>query len=349
MSMVLKKGGYEVDEAADGEEGFEKALRGVPDLIVSDVEMPRMGGYALLEKVQSEKSLSTIPFVFLTGKGGKPDMREGMEKGADDYITKPFHPEELLKAIETRLKKHAAMLEQSEKKLEELRGSISLALPHELRTPLHGILGFADSIITGADALKPEEIAELGTRIKGSATRLHRIIENFLIYAQIEVIASDEKVVRLLRRERLTEAGTLIGLVAKKKAREYDRSQDLQLDVHDGDVGISQDYLTRVIDELVDNAFKFSGGGTPVMVSANASSGGFLITVADSGRGMTAEEVLRIGALMQFNRRLHEQRGTGLGFAIAKRLVEIHGGEVKIESNLGAGTKVLLVLPAPVL
>jgi len=218
-----------------------------------------------------------------------------------------------------------------------------------LRTPLHGILGFADSIITGADALKPEETAELGSRIKASAARLHRVIENFLIYAQIEVMASDEKAVKLLRQERLTDAGTLIGLLAKKKAREYDRSQDLQLDVHDGEVGISQEYLTRVFDELVDNAFKFSEAATPVVVSVQSSSDGFSVTISDSGRGMTAEELKRIGAYMQFNRRLHEQQGAGLGLTIARRLVEIHGGQVRIQSDSGAGTKVVLMLPAPVL
>ncbi|HLA69592.1 MAG TPA: response regulator [Bacteroidota bacterium] len=345
MAVLLKSGGYEVDEAADGDEGFQQARQNPPDLIVSDVEMPGLGGYDFLEKIRLEKSLSTIPFVFLTGRGEKPQMREGMEKGADDYITKPFHAGELLRAIESRLKKHAAMLGQADKKLEELRGSISLALPHELRTPLHGILGFADSIISGADTLKPVETAELGNRIKASAARLHRVIENFLIYAQIELIASDEKALKVLRQDKLADAGTLIGLLAKKKGREYERPQDLHLDTDEGEVGISQEYLARVIDELVDNAFKFSEHGTPVMVTANSSSTGFLITVADSGRGMTAEEVLRIGAFTQFNRRLHEQQGTGLGLAIAKRLVEIHGGSVMIESEPGVGTRVLLVLP----
>lgn len=345
MSIILKRGGYEVDEAADGEEGFERARGNVPDLIVSDIEMPRLGGYELLKRIRLEKSLSSIPFVFLTGKGEKPDIRKGMEKGADDYITKPFHAEELLKAIETRLKKHAAILEQSEKKLGDLRGSISLALPHELRTPLTGILGFADLLIEGADELKPGETAEMGTHIKASAARLHRVIENFLIYAQIEVIASDEGRVKLLRQQRLAKAGTLIGLLARKKAREYDRIHDLRVDVHDGEAGISQEYLTRIIDELADNAFKFSAAGTKVSVTSIVDKNEFVLTIADRGRGMTQEQIASLGAYLQFDRKFHEQQGTGLGLTIAKRLTEIFGGRMELDNRSEQGLTVHIYLP----
>ena len=179
-----------------------------------------------------------------------------------------------------------------------------------------------------------------------SYNRPYLVIENFLFYARIEVIASDEKAVKLLRQDRVTEAGTLIGLLAKKKAREYNRGQDLQLDVRDEDAGISQEYLTRVIDELVDNAFKFSEAGTPVVVSVHSSSDGLSVTIRDSGRGMTLKEVARIGASMQFNRRMFEQQGTGLGLTIAQRLVKIHGGTMRIESKQGIGTTVTLNLPS---
>jgi len=117
------------------------------------------------------------------------------------------------------------------------------------------------------------------------------------------------------------------------------------LDVHDGDAGISQEYLTRVIDELVDNAFKFSKAGTQVVVSVHSSSDGLSVTIRDSGRGMTLEEVARIGAYMQFNRRLHEQQGTGLGLATAKRLIEIFGGRMELDNSSGQGLTVHIYLP----
>lgn len=102
---ILELADYQVDTAANGKEGYEMALKGLPDLIICDIMMPVLDGYGLLHLISKNKNLKSIPFIFLTAKTERGDFRKGMEMGADDYITKPFTDIELLNAIESRLQK----------------------------------------------------------------------------------------------------------------------------------------------------------------------------------------------------------------------------------------------------
>src|SRR5262249_38667143 len=120
------------------------------------------------------------------------------------------------------------------------------------------------------------------------------------------------------------------------KAQQIDRRQDLRLDVEDVEaIGIGEDYLRKIIEELIDNAFKFSFANSPVSVSTSVEGNYYVLSVSNQGRGMTPEQIAQVGAYMQFERRIHEQQGAGLGLIICKRLAEIHGGELSIESVPG--------------
>src|SRR5215831_3841679 len=147
IGETLKVNGYNVFVAEDGLEGVHLAQQYLPDLILCDVNMPQLDGYATLTALRQNSSTATIPFIFLTGIADKMNIRQGMELGADDYLTKPFTIAELIATVKARLEKQAAIKRQAERKLEELRGNISLALPHELLTPLTGILGLSSLLM----------------------------------------------------------------------------------------------------------------------------------------------------------------------------------------------------------
>jgi CheY-like chemotaxis protein/CRP-like cAMP-binding protein len=102
---ILELAGYEITTATNGKEGFEMAVKEIPDLIICDIMMPVLDGYGLLHLINKHENLKTVPFIFLTAKTERIDFRKGMEMGADDYITKPFTDIELLNAIESRLRK----------------------------------------------------------------------------------------------------------------------------------------------------------------------------------------------------------------------------------------------------
>ncbi|MDE3212189.1 MAG: response regulator [Bacteroidota bacterium] len=102
---ILELAGYKAFTAENGKRGVEIALKENPSLVVCDIMMPELDGYGVLHLLKNNKATESLPFIFLTAKTERGDMRKGMEMGADDYITKPFDDIELLRAIEIRLKK----------------------------------------------------------------------------------------------------------------------------------------------------------------------------------------------------------------------------------------------------
>jgi two-component system, sensor histidine kinase and response regulator len=338
ISESLNFYGFTTLVAEDGAGGIEMAKKHAPDLIICDINMPNMDGYATLTALREEETTATIPFVFLSGASDKINMRRGMELGADDYLTKPFTHKELLASVNARLEKQADLQRQSEKKLDELRGNITMALPHELRTPLNGILGLANIMIDDYANMPPEEVLESAKYIHESASRLHRLIENFLLHSQIELMASEKKKIETASNSIPVAVEQTIPEIARKVAARFKREDDLVVEISAGTLLIPADHFNKIVEELVDNAFKFSESGKHVRISSAISEGGFLLTIQDHGRGMSREQLSTIGPHMQFERKTFEQQGSGLGLTIARRLTELLGGQFMIESNLGLGT-----------
>ncbi|NAS12276.1 response regulator [Poritiphilus flavus] len=112
---ILELADYDVIAAENGRTGIEMAKEQLPDLIVSDIMMPEMDGYMVLEALSQDIKTAGIPFIFLTAKDGKSDMRKGMNLGADDYLYKPYDPQELLDAVKIRLKKNDFLQQQFSK------------------------------------------------------------------------------------------------------------------------------------------------------------------------------------------------------------------------------------------
>lgn len=332
VGETLQLNGYDVRIAEDGVEGVELAQSYIPDLILCDVNMPRLDGYATLTALRQQSTTAAIPFIFLTGVSEKANIRQGMELGADDYLTKPFSISELLGSVSARLEKQSVLVRQAEQKLEELRGNISLALPHELILPLSTILGISSMLSTSYDSVTPPEIFEAAASLESSALRLRRTVENFLLYSQIELIFSDPARVDKLRAcEYPIDTPALMEL-ANQMAKRCGRGDDLTVSLEPGSIAMDGEKLNKVFVELLDNAFKFSRAGDEVAFSGALTEDAYRFSLTDHGRGMRPDQIARIGAHMQFERKIHEQQGTGLGLIIAKRLTELHGGTFHLES-----------------
>jgi len=344
VRMALHQKGFEIVEAANGAVGIEVARKELPDLILCDVNMEKVDGYSTLAALRNEPATTAIPFILMTGLADNAGMRHGMELGADDYLPKPFTIEALYAAVEARLKKAQTLRQEAEKKLADLRDNISLMLPHEMRTPLNGIVAYGEILATDAPTLQPGEIAEMGQAIYESGKRLERLIENFLIYAQLELLAADPQKVSALRKKHTRFPARLIEQRARALAQASGRGGDLSMQLTNAVVPISEDYLSKIVDEVVQNAFKFSPAGTTVRVSLGEARNHYALKISDQGRGLSTEHISRIGAYMQFDRKMQEQQGQGLGLSIAKQLTELHGGTLTIQSE-GIGTTVTVKLP----
>ncbi|MBP0000516.1 MAG: response regulator [Cyanobacteria bacterium SID2] len=342
---ILTEADYQTLEAENGAVGVKLATKHRPDLIICDVMMPELDGYGVLQELRQNPNTQTIPFIFLTAKAEKRQVRQGMELGADDYLPKPFTIAELLGTVTARLEKKATVDRVSEKKLDELRHNLTRSLPHELLTPLNGIFGYAAFLQEDADSLEIEEIREMAESIGHSAKRLHHLIQNFLLYAQLELVKGDSERMRTLLNGETASTETVVSAVAMEKAKQFDRVDDLTLELCDASLPMSENWTAKIADELIDNAFKFSSPQTPVLVRSDIEDDRFVLLVVDRGRGLQPSQIQQVGAYEQFERKIYEQQGSGLGLAIVKRLAELNWGNLTIESVPNQQTTVRVELP----
>lgn len=346
IAETLEIEGYEVFTAPNGEAGVQIALREHPNLILCDILMPGMDGYGVLAEVRSQRTIANTPFIFLTALATRGAQRKGMDSGADDYLSKPFTPSELLRAINSRLEKHAIGEQEKQDELNDLRSRIVYALPHEFRTPLTGLIGCVDLIMMDVDHIDREDLRAMAEVMYRSTVRLSHLIENYLLYSQLEVYRNDPRGLDITGKETLDYPDMVIHESALQIAQDEGRDGDLRLSLEPAQVAIAHDNFRKIVQEVIDNAFKFSTTGTDVtVVSEIRDDKLYAVTICDEGRGMSDEDIQGVGAYMQFDRLLYEQQGVGLGLVIAKRLTELHGGCMKIDSKIGKGTTICIELP----
>lgn len=278
-----------------------------------------------------------------------------MNLGADDYLTKPFRVPDLLNAVSMRLAKSETTRRLSETRLNELRESISLSLPHEFLTPISGILGTSELLLSSYDMMEKSDILEMLTHLHASARRLSRLIQNFLLHARLIALSvehSSEEIREKLQASEGTEApSAVVHDVAMTKATQEHRVEHLAFD-HTGttdtdapvSVAMRQMYFSKIIEEVVDNALKYSLPDSTISIQTNVDKGMFICTVHNTGRHMTPEQIASIGAYTQFDRKIYEQQGSGLGLSIVKKLLEFHSGRLTITSVEG-NTSVQIAVP----
>ncbi|MBF2001293.1 MAG: response regulator [Synechococcales cyanobacterium M58_A2018_015] len=336
LQDLLELEGYHAIAAANGRSGVELAQRYLPDLILCDVTMPELDGYTVLSMLQQSPATRTIPFIFLTARSATTDQRHGMNLGADDYLAKPCSAAEVLRAIASRFDKQTAIQSQSQRQMQLLRTNIAQSLPHEFYTPLNGILGFSEILYQDSAILDRLEIQELAEGIHTSAVRLYRLIQNFLLYTKLELILTQPAEVAALRQEMTPHPAVLIWESATRMAEQVDRLPDLTLHVPrslpDTILAIAPLHFQKLVEELIENAFKFSPVNTPVDVYSHLSQREVVVEIRNRGRGMTPDQIADLGAYMQFDRRLYEQQGLGLGLIIAKRILDLYDGTLHIQS-----------------
>jgi signal transduction histidine kinase len=307
--------------------------------------MPGKDGFETLEELRKHESTAHIPFVFLTGEDPHTHLRKGMNLGASDFILKPIDVDDFIKAVQVRLEEADQRKNESQRAIDELSESITRALPHELRTPMTGILGLTELLKSQAEEMTPEEIKDLAQSLFDSAVRMNQTLEKFWIHTQCLFLQNDQAKLSASRQMGSKEAHQIIKLVAEELAFSYNRSTDLALNLSPISIAISEQYLKQLLRQVMDNAFKFSRVGTQVIISTAKENELGTITIKDHGRGMSEDQIKKIHMFMQFDRERHEQQGLGLGLMIAKRLTEIHGGNIFVTSIRGKGTTISLSLP----
>ncbi len=337
FAEALRLYGYRILEASSAAAGLEIARQQLPDLILTDVNMPGGDGQEFLRQIRTDPELSNRQVVLVTGSSESVTLRRGMEMGADDFLLKPVELEGLLRCIEARLTRAQTNWRVEDRMLNQLRSNLHSTLPHEFFTPLAGIVGLAGILRTTRD-IPDLELREIYNDIYFSGLRLHRSLRNYLEILDVQDAAGARAhppppplrpgAIRQNVQEGIRAAGDRHG-----------RSADISSHLEDCAFLCRPGDIALITEELVDNACKFSRHGTPVTVHLSA---GGVLSVTDTGRGMTPEEIGQIGAFQQFDRKSHEKQGLGLGLILVKKLAAKNGAEFSLESPASetTGTRV---------
>lgn len=342
ISELLQAEGYNTNCASNGLEALNYIREEVPDLIISDIMMPMMDGMEFIKRIQSNSNTSSIPFIFLTAKVEAFDIRNGMNLGADDYITKPFKTAELLKAVSVRLKKKENVIHH----FEEMKTDIASKVPHELRTPLVSIFGYSDIILDEIDNLSNDEIKSYVKMIRSAGEKIHERVEKFLIYTELELLYTGMECGERIKNETFLINQEEFEWNFLDMVKEKGRGDDLLISIDDCTIGIAKNYLVVILKELLENAVKFSKPSTQIKLLGFSEEGYYKIVVSDEGRGINKSEIEKIEAFRQFERDGYRKEGVGLGLAIVKKILEIFKGSMSIDSRTDIGTTVTALIPA---
>ncbi len=342
--QTLEFAGYKIIQAQNGEEGLERLDASNPKMILCDISMPIMDGYSFLKKLKEKHYFDNIPFVFLTSRGEKHEIRHGMYLGADDYLIKPLTVQELVDCVATQLKKRDSLQDYYDVQFKEVRNMIFYTLPHEFRTPLSSILGYAQ-VMMQVNNIPSDDIPKFGNRIYRSGQRLLHMLENVLLMNQLYYWKLNTICVENLISDGLTSLIDIITTISTSLMKQYQRPNDIRLIIQDYILRISSIHLKKILEEILDNALKFSNTSSMVVVTTHDLGNTILIQVSDVGRGMLPEQIECVNSFNQFDRETFEQQGLGLGLVIARELTELYQGSLVIKSQIGQGTTVSITLP----
>ena len=345
---LLESQGYEVYLALNGIEALEIMQDVTPNLILSDIMMPQMDGYTFYERVRENPEWVRIPFIFLTARGQHEDIKRGKALGVEDYLTKPFDTEEVAIAVRSRLRRAEAIHQATEREFDTLKQDIINVLSHELRTPLTYIAGYTDLALEDASDLSTDELVTFLQGIKKGANRLHSLVEDMLIGVQIDTSRSRQEYEMFANVS--TELDEIIHVTVQSYGSMADE-QEVTLEEELPDdlppIRLYPPFFKDALGRIIDNGIKFSSTPGHVRVKAEADGEQVKIHIRDNGPGIPEEQKQYIyQRLQQLNRNEMEQQGTGMGLFIARSYIDMHGGEITLESEVGEGSTFTITLPA---
>lgn len=341
-----------VQKATNGEEALSLMSQETPDLIISDIMMPRMNGFQFLAAVRDNTRWVHIPFIFLTAKGKKDEILAGRRSGAELYITKPFVSDELMELVKTQLDRSFELRRVREQRIDSLKRNILQLLNHEFRTPLTYVTAYyemlADSLLQVEDASTLQEYLR---GIQVGSQRLTTLVEDLI---KIIAIRTGEAHATFRREaQRISNVGSLLRQRAEAiapVAQQYGiRVEDTIASKLPPIYGVPS-LLSDVFDRLLDNAVKFTQVQTSadkvIRVSATAANGEVHLAVEDTGIGFPPHITgLLFDLFFQYNRERLEQQGSGAGLAIVKGYAELHQARIEVESQVDVGSCFTLIFP----
>ena len=361
LVAILSGANYTVRPADSGALALASAVAYPPELILLDVKMPEMSGFEVCRQLKRNPATQAIPVIFLSGLTDLDERVQGFQLGAVDFVAKPFQRDELLARVSTHLQlarlqkdltsevaKQTRDLQgayQELAKASRLKDEFLSTMSHELRTPLTAVIGMAQILHAGAYGPLNREQAEAIEVVEGSGQKLLQMINDILDYIQVDA----GKVELQLAECPIVELVNAVLENVRSKAAEKHIELSCRFYQQESLLWLDARHMRRVLLILLDNAVKFtsSGGSVGIIVRNATAQHRIEFEVWDGGPGIAEADLPKLfKPFLQLDgglNRIHE--GSGLGLALAGKLARLLGGEIRVTSQLNAGSRFIVCLP----
>ncbi|MBN2199252.1 MAG: response regulator [Candidatus Aminicenantes bacterium] len=342
-SQIFLKDGFRAETAENGEVGLKKIEELHPHLVLVDLKMAGLSGFEVLERgLQLDKDLV---FVVITGYATVESAVEAMKKGAYDFLPKPFSPEELRMIIRRGLERRLLLLEtkalRREKKLME--ENFVTMVSHQLRSPLAAIEQYFEVLLAGMVAPLDAGVKEMLTRAEERLAGLLQLINDWLDLSRLGQVRTTDAMKPVALRPLLGRLTEFWRPAAAKSGVTLSLRKTIGSDRAWGD----EQSLEQIFSNLLSNAVKYNRPGGTVALAVREEVAAVAVEIRDTGVGIPAEHMPRLFDPFFRVKRTEdrEEKGTGLGLPIAKKIAESHGGRIEVESKEGRGSTFTVFLP----
>ncbi len=342
VSEVLKGEGLKVIEAEDGVLALEimETRKHKIDIVITDLEMPRMDGSELVKKIRNEMDMPDLPIIFLTATTDQSDLLRVFKAGATDYLLKPFAKEELLARItvhleRNRLNKHLREMVKELTGLNRMKDNLLAVCSHDLRSPLNGILGFVDLLLE-KDNLEAEDTESLH-QIRISGNVLMDLINDILDLSKAQAKEVELKLTPVLLSPIAQSSFNSMKHMGENKQQQFELIDNCP----NGVILANSSGLGRVFNNLLSNAIKFTPENGQIKVTMEPGPADSIVAmVTDTGIGIPEDKIPYL--FDQFTKTSQSgtggEGGTGLGMSIVKEILEKHDAKIDVSSEDGKGT-----------
>ncbi|MFA6003203.1 MAG: hybrid sensor histidine kinase/response regulator [Elusimicrobiota bacterium] len=346
LSSTLSRAGYDV-QSANGAAPAMKCLDGRAfALVLTDLRMPQASGLDVIKYAQGLSPLTVG--VIISGHGTVESALQALRAGAYDYLLKPCPADVLLATVQRALEyfdlkndllRKTSQVEQLEGQLQN-KDRLLHDFSHELRNPLSVVYGYSSLLLRKPDAHKPEELQRSLKSIQSNAQRLNLLLNDLQDTSQID---SDAR----LTREPLCAARLAGESVENHRLDAQRRGVALSIEAAAAGLTVDADYgkAHQILSNLIGNALKFTPAGGSVRISADRYGDHARFCVRDTGKGIPAADLDMIFDRFYQAEAEHRKQGLGLGLAISRKFVEMHGGKIWAESSPGQGSAFYFTLP----
>ncbi|MBD3184886.1 response regulator [Candidatus Poribacteria bacterium] len=353
LSKLIQKAGYQSIQSNNGNDGYNKAVSELPDLILLDIMMPEMDGFEVCRSLKENQVTADIPVIFITAKSETVDKVKGLECGAVDYITKPFQPAEVLARIRTQIKLKEANEENLEYQKELLRSqkmaSISTlagGVAHNINNLIGNVIGYADMLQNSVEG--NEKAIRYSDRILEASQRIADLTKNLLMYSRAS--KSDMCIIHI--DELLNK---MVYLYGNKKSEKI--NVDIQIPEKVPSIKGDPEQLLQAFTNIFINAQEANINGDPVTISISKdkldtkkyfgepeeTNVDFLVTsITDKGVGIDRETINRIFEPFFTTK---QTVGAGLGLSAVSGIINKHKGAISVESRKNKGSTFHVYLP----